>query len=89
MIRLLDILNMQGIALGKHKVHLATIKDNLTPLEVYLAGWFQQWQEGQNQQNFRCDSVLSLIQMERSGTRWLFGGVYLHGNPSVTDDPSR
>jgi hypothetical protein len=88
MIRLIDILKMQGIAPKKHKVHLATIRPNANPLEAYLAGWFQQWQEDQTQQNFRCDSVLSLIQMERGGKRWLFGGVYrILGVENGTDQP--
>jgi hypothetical protein len=73
MIRLIDILKAQGIALGRYKVHLAT-PGNTSPLEAYLEGTFKDWQEEQNGKNFECDTVIGLI--HRGGDRWLFAGVY-------------
>jgi hypothetical protein len=69
MIRLIDILKVQGIALGHYKIHLAT--GSISP---YFQGKFKEWQEAQNGKNFECETVIALIQ--RGGDRWLFGGVY-------------
>ena len=73
MIRLIDILKVQGVALGRYKIHLATA-GNTSPLEAYLEGKFEEWQEGQNARNFECETVIGLI--HRGGDRWLFGGAY-------------
>jgi hypothetical protein len=73
MIRLIDILKAQGIALGRYKIHLATV-GRTSPLEAYWQGRFKEWQDEQNAKNFQCDTVIGLIQ--RGGDRWLFGGVY-------------
>lgn len=73
MIRLIDILNLKGIALGRYKIHLAT-PGRTSPLEAYWQGTFKDWQEEQNGRNFECETVIGLI--HRGGDRWLFGGVY-------------
>jgi len=73
MIQLIDILKVQGVALGRYKVHLATA-GKTSPMEAYLDGTFKEWQEGQNAKNFECETVIGLI--HRGGDRWLFGGAY-------------
>src|ERR1700722_9064626 len=73
MIRLVDLLTLQGITLEDYKIHLAT-GVNSPPLDAYLAGSFKEWQEEQTQKNFECVMVLSLIYL--AGDRWLFTGVY-------------
>jgi hypothetical protein len=73
MIRLIDILKMQGVSLGRYKIHLAT-GGKTSPLEAYHQGKFKEWQEGQNAKNFKCETVIGLI--HRGDDRWLFGGVY-------------
>jgi hypothetical protein len=73
MIRLVDILRVQGIALGRHKIHLAT-PGRTSPLEAYLQGNFKEWQEEQNAKNFECETVIGLVRL--GDDRWLFVGVY-------------
>ena len=70
---LTDLIQLAGIELGGFKIHCAT-GANPTPLEAFFDGTFRQWQERQNQKNFQCNQILSLIHL--GGTRWLFGGVY-------------
>ena len=73
MIRLVDLLSTQGIALGRYKIHLAT-PGKTSPLEAYWQGTFKEWQEQQNGRNFECETVVGLI--HRGEDRWLFAGVY-------------
>ncbi len=57
------------------KIHLATTNDDgENPLDVYLAGEFDDWQSWQTRKNFKRDFVISLIKLTRN--RWLFAGVY-------------
>lgn len=86
MIRLVDLLSSQGIKLGRYKVHLATVSSGeMPPLEAYLNGRFQEWQERQSKQNFRCEQVLALIHLGES--QWLFAGVYeVLGSPTKQTD---
>jgi len=76
MLKLIDLLRIANIQLRNYKIHLATstAKQDPTPMDAFLMGEFQQWQEGQENHNFHCDEILSLIQMSRD--RWLFAGVY-------------
>jgi hypothetical protein len=73
MISLIELLKTKNIPLDNYKIHLAT-GENPTPLEVFLEGRFKEWQDTQNSTNFECDSVLSLISLEKN--QWLFAGVY-------------
>ena len=73
MIKLLQLIKLAGIDLGKFKIHCATGK-NPTPLEAFFDGSFKAWQEHQNQRNFECDRVIALIGLD--GDRWLFAGIY-------------
>jgi hypothetical protein len=73
MINLIDLLKTKGVSFDNYKIHLATGVDH-PPLDAFIEGTFKEWQEGQNQKNFQCDFVLSLISIE--GDNWLFAGVY-------------
>jgi hypothetical protein len=73
MIHLLDLISLTGVTFADYKIHCAT-GSKPTPLEAFFDGKFKQWQEDQNQRNFECAQVLSLIHL---GTdQWLFAGVY-------------
>ncbi len=61
------------------KIHLAIWNGIEDPLDVFLAGNFKEWQEGQNKRNFERKNILAFIQLPVSDT-WLFAGGYLsHG----------
>jgi len=70
---LIDLIQVAGVNLDDFKIHCAT-GANPTPLEAFFDGSFRQWQEQQNQKNFQCKHILSLIHL--GGMRWLFAGVY-------------
>lgn len=73
MIKLTDLIRLAGITLGHFKIHCATgVKTS--PLEAFFEGKFKEWQESQNQRNFQCDEILSLIYLVKD--RWLFAGIY-------------
>ena len=57
------------------KVHLARHNGIEDPLDVFLAGEFEDWQRWQSQHHFNREYVVSLIQA-KPGTRWLFAGLY-------------
>jgi GIY-YIG catalytic domain len=85
MIRLLDLISLCGVKLANYKIHCAT-GSKPTPLEAFFDGKFKQWQEGQNQRNFECAQILSLIHM--GADRWLFVGVYsVEGIARRTEGP--
>lgn len=73
MLKLIDLICLAGLKIGKFKIHCAT-GVNPTPLEAFYDGEFKKWQEGQNKRNFECDYILSLIHL--GGVDWLFAGVY-------------
>lgn len=73
MIKMIDLIRLAGVELGSFKVHCAT-GTAPTPLEAFFDGSFRQWQEQQNQKNFQCQHVLSLIHLHAD--HWLFAGVY-------------
>ena len=73
MIKLLDLINLAGLSLNRFKIHCATGK-NQVPLEAFFDGKFKEWQEYQNQHNFQCDEIISLIYL--SGDKWLFAGIF-------------
>ena len=73
MIKLIDLIRLAGITIGKYKIHCAT-GSNPTPLEEFYDGKFKEWQEYQNQRNFSCDHIISLIHI--GGSDWLFAGIY-------------
>lgn len=57
------------------KIHLACHNGVEDPLDVFLEGRFQAWQEEQTQRNFQRPCIVSLIQLPESG-RWLYAGAY-------------
>ncbi|HEX8362591.1 MAG TPA: GIY-YIG nuclease family protein [Longimicrobium sp.] len=64
---------------GNSKIHLATWNGQTNPLDVYLAGEFDEWQRWQTRRNFERPFVISLIAL-RGLNRWLFAGVHTsHG----------
>ena len=73
MIKLIDLLKIAGVYLNSYKIHCAAGRDD-SPLEAFFEGRFKAWQEHQNQQNFRCDEIISLIHLQED--RWLFAGLY-------------
>lgn len=72
-IRLVDLIELAGVALRDFKVHCATGL-NPTPLEAFFDGDFEAWQCQQSARNFQCERIVSLIHL--GGTRWLFAGVF-------------
>ena len=55
------------------KIHLAVWTGEHDPLDVYLAGDFDDWQTWQMKKNFEYLYIVSLIQLE-GANRWLFAG---------------
>lgn len=70
LIQLLD----NEIVPQRSKLHLAVWNGVDNPLDVYLAGQFDEWQSWQSKQNFPRDFVISLIAL--STNKWLFVGAY-------------
>ncbi len=58
------------------KLHLATWNGVEQPLDVYLAGGFNDWQSWQSKKNFERKFVVSLINLPHQKYKWLFAGVY-------------
>lgn len=74
MFSLIDLLKIKNLPLNNYKIHLATGKQ-YPPLDAFLEGKFKEWQEEQSNKNFECESILSLINIERD--LWLFAGIYI------------
>ena len=73
MLKLVELIKLSGIELHDFKIHCAT-GDASSPLDAFFDGTWQQWQERQNQKNFECSQILSLIYL--GAGHWLFAGVY-------------
>lgn len=73
MLKLTKLIEISGVTLSNFKIHCATGAGS-GPLEAFLDGSWKEWQERQNQKNFECDQILSLIHL--GGSRWLFAGVF-------------
>lgn len=73
MLGLVDFLVATGLPVEtggrKIKIHLACWNGIEHPIDVFFAGDFDSWQEHQNQRNFNCRQVLSLIDLGNS--QWL------------------
>jgi len=72
-LNLVDLLKVNGVQFDNYKIHLATGVDH-PPLDAFLTGAFKEWQERQNQKNFQCDFILSLISVDDD--KWVFAGIY-------------
>ena len=75
MFDLLGIMN-PNLNPAEAKLHLATWNGVEQPLDVYLAGNFNEWQPWQNAKNFERKFVISLIDIPHQTNKWLFAGVY-------------
>ncbi len=86
MIGLISFLTIAGIDLNTSdtKVHLACWNGREHPRNVFFAGNFQQWQEGQSKRNFQCSQIISLIDLGQG--QWLFAGVYQVLDCQITSD---
>jgi len=76
-VRLFQLLQALDPAIAPEmcKVHLAVWNGQQNPLDVYLAGDFDEWQSWQGRRNFERALVVSLIQLPQAD-RWLFAGVH-------------
>ncbi len=63
------------LAAERCKLHLAVWNGKEDPLDVYLAGQFDEWQSWQTKKNFERDFVISLIALPRTHN-WLFAGAH-------------
>src|SRR5688500_20205833 len=57
------------------KIHLATANGSEDPLDVYLAGKFDDWQRWQTRRNFERRFVLSLIKLPATD-QWLYASIH-------------
>jgi hypothetical protein len=73
MLKLIDLIRLCNVDVDNVKIHCATGVES-SPLEAFLDGTWKQWQERQNQKNFECDQILSLIHL--GANQWLFAGLY-------------
>ena len=58
------------------KLHFATWNGEEHPIDVYLAGNFNDWQRWQSKKNFERKFLVSLINLPHQKFKWLFAGVY-------------
>jgi hypothetical protein len=63
------------IVSNRCKIHLAGWNGSEDPLDVYLAGEFDEWQSWQSKRNFERPLVISLISLSQN-SHWLFAGAY-------------
>jgi hypothetical protein len=66
------------------KIHLASFNQIDRPIDVYLAGKFDEWQRFQTKRNFEREFVLSLISLPESN-KWLFAGVHKSGEAKANN----
>lgn len=74
---LLDFLKMAlpDLTPDTTKFHLARFNGEEHPLDVYIQGYFDEWQRWQGRRNFSRPYVISLIQAKNS-QRWLYAGTF-------------
>ena len=76
----MDLFKMLGtldpdVTPGRCKLHLATWTGVHDPLDLYLEGVFDEWQD-QNRRNFStCEFIVALIAMPEPDL-WFFAGVH-------------
>ncbi|WP_136515945.1 GIY-YIG nuclease family protein [Geomonas edaphica] len=72
-----DFLNVieKDITPDQCKIHLAVHNGDDDPLDVYLEGWFEEWQSWQSKRNFERPYIISLIKFN-GDDKWLFAGLY-------------
>ena len=72
--QILQLLDAQVVP-EQCKVHLAVWNGEDDPLDVYLAGRFDDWQSWQGKKHFERPFVVSLIALP-TNNNWLFAGVH-------------
>jgi hypothetical protein len=74
---LFDLLKITSAGLEPEhcKLHLATWNGKENPIDVFLAGNFDEWQRWQSKRNFEREYVIALIALPTSN-QWLFAGLY-------------
>lgn len=80
--RLFDLLQVVSPSLDPEecKLHLATWNGEENPIDVFLAGNFDEWQRWQTKRNFERKYVIALIALPAQN-QWLFAGLYTaHGS---------
>ncbi|WP_345552549.1 hypothetical protein [Microbulbifer aestuariivivens] len=75
--KLFELLSLKFPELGHEncKIHLAVWNGEHNPIDVFLAGNFEEWQRWQSKRNFERKYIISLIQLPGID-RWLFAGCY-------------
>ncbi len=75
---LFDILRLSipSIRVDECKIHLAVWNGTNNPVDVYLAGDFEEWQSWQSKKNFERKFIISLLQLPENG-KWLFAGGFV------------
>ena len=85
--KLTDIIGLvdDSIKLEDCKVHLACWNGKENPVDLYLAGNFEEWQARQNKKNFARKYIVSLINLPEKD-KWLFAGCYeVFGHEDLRD----
>lgn len=54
---------LPSLTVPKTKVHLAQHNGLEHPMDVYLAGDFDEWQSWQSRRNFECEYVIGLVEL--------------------------
>jgi len=78
---LFDLLkvNIPSIKEEDCKIHLAVWNGSENPVDVFLAGDFEEWQSWQSRQNFGRKNIISLLQLP-GANKWLFAGGFVSEN---------
>ena len=58
------------------KIHLAVWNGIENPVDVFLAGDFEEWQSWQSKKNFGRKFIISLLQLP-GANKWLFAGGFI------------
>ena len=75
---LFDLLRIKSPSIKEEdcKIHLAVWNGHDDPVDVFLAGEFEEWQSWQSRRNFERKYIISLLQLP-GANKWLFAGGYV------------
>ena len=75
--RIVDVITLMDpeVTPERTKIHLATWNGEDNPIDVYLAGSFDEWQRCQTRRNFERPFVIALISLPGIN-KWLYAGVH-------------
>ena len=68
--------NAPSIKEEECKIHLAVWNGSENPVDVFLAGNFEEWQSWQSRRNFERKYIVSLLQLP-GVDKWLFAGAFV------------